>query len=323
VCGAPKTLTLQVWEGGYKAHLNETNSVKVTRIEADGTMTNVFAPYYGTAGSEAFWKPVFDGIRERLAKRGWKETEVLLGVPRDSYPSEEAAEFFAKVAGGWRWRVFTHGANLAVRADGKLILPNGTECGWVENVSIPGYEGKRANMTKIAENPKRAHVFTSVCRGESVPDSQGWIWLDLTAATMLRGGEGVSQVGLDYWDLKLAKNEVPPGLKVGNLCQILGAYGFTPRHNASKSLTVPGPNGAEPMLAYEWFREGVQAAAAFALVRDTEAGKAFSKFLDARVNHLTNPHLHPPTVTDPAVMAHARWNAAIRDLYFAAAEVNK
>lgn len=318
MCDVPKTLTLQVWEGGYSAHLNATNSVKVTRIQPDGTMTNVFAPYYGTEGSEAFWKPVFNGIRNRLAKRGWQKTEVLLGVPRDTYPSEEAAEMFAKVAPGWRWRVFTHGVGLGARADGKLMLPNGTECGWVEIVTTPGFEGKRAHMTKIAEHPKRAHVFTAVCRGETVPGTQVWLWRDLPAANLLHGGQGVSQVGLDYWDLKLAPNEVPPGLKGGNLCQITGWAGFTPRHNASKSLTVPGPNGAEPMLEYEMFREGVQAAAAFAVARETEAGKAFAALLASCMSYVTNPHLHPPTVTDPAVMAHSRWIAALRELYKAA-----
>jgi hypothetical protein len=243
-----------------------------------------------------------------------------LGVPRDSYPSEEAAEMFAKVAPGWRWRVFTHGVGLGARADGKLMLPNGTECGWVESVSTPGFGGNRPHMTAVAEHPKRAFTFTSVCREQAVPGEQGWLWRDLPAANLLRRGQGVSQVGLDYWDLKLAKNEVPPGLKNSSLCQITGWAGFTPRGKASKSLTAPGPNGAEPMLEYEMFREGVQAAAAFAVARDTEAGKAFAALLTSRMNYASSPHLHPPTVTDPAVMEHARWIAALRELYKAAAE---
>jgi hypothetical protein len=210
---------------------------------------------------------------------------------------------------------------LGPGADGKLILPNGTECGWVENVTVPGFEGKRANMTKIAQDPKRDCVFTAVCRFETVPGSQGWLWRDLSAATMLHGGQGVSQVGLDYWDLKLTKAEMPPRLRVGNLCQILGDFGFTPRAKASKSLTVPGPNGAEPMLEYEWFREGVHAAAAFALVRDTEAGKAFAALLTARMNHVTMGQHHPPSVTDPNIINQSRWNAVLRDLYTAAANM--
>lgn len=64
----------------------------------------------------------------------------------------------------------------------------------------------------------------------------------------------------------------------------------------------------------------MNAAAAFALVRDTQAGKAFADLLTARLNCVTNPHVHPPTVTDPTVITHARWNAALRELYKAAAK---
>jgi hypothetical protein len=106
-------------------------------------------------------------------------------------------------------------------------------------------------MTKIAEHPKRDLILTAACRDVLMPGSQGWLWRDMTAGIMLHGCQGVSQVGLDYWDLKLARAEMPSGLRVGNLCQILGDFGFTPRAKASKSLTVPGPNGAEPMLEYE------------------------------------------------------------------------
>jgi hypothetical protein len=319
VCGVPKTLTLHVWEGGYKAHLNASNSVKVTQIRADGTMTNMFAPYYGTAGSEAFWKPMFDGIRERLAKRGWNETTVLLGVPRDSYPQEEAVEFFSKVAPGWRWRVFTHGAGLAVRSDGKLILPNGSECGWYECCWIPGKGICYPNINQIAFHPKRAYTFTSESRTECVTGSQGWIWRDISAACVMQNSQGISQIGLGYWDATPSW-EPQPGFWGGNLCQIGGGGGFNPRHFTSKSITVPGPNGAEPMLEYEWFREGVQAAAALALLRDTEAGKAFSKFLDPRLEFLTKMHPHPAEMTDQALISQARWNAALRELYKSAAE---
>jgi hypothetical protein len=324
VCGTPKTLTVQVWEGNRTGHLNATNSVKVTRLKADGTTTNVPAPYYDQPEALAFWKPAFDGLRDRLAKRGWNDTEVFLGLPWDSHPSEETIEFFKKVAPGWRWRVFTHGFNINMpQPDGKLMLPNGSEIGWIEVTSPVGtgqLGGKHLHLTRMAENTKRAFVFTTICRHQAYPGSQAWIWRDAPASAIQRGGQGVSQLGLDYWDLQLGGNETPPGLRMNNLIQIWGPAGFNPRHLASKSLTVPGPNGAEPTLEYELLREGLQVAAAFAVARDTEAGKAFEALVKARADYHMDPWLSPAKVTDPTIIAHARWTAAVRELYKAAAE---
>jgi hypothetical protein len=327
ICGVPKTVSVQVWEGNRTAHLNANNSVKVTRIQPDGTMTNGMAPYYDTPEAEAFWKPAFDGIRERLAKRGWKDTEPLLSLPFDSHPSEEAIAFFKKVAPGWRWRVFTHGFNINMpQPDGRLVLPNGAEIGWIEVTSPVGtgqLGGKHAHLTRMAENPKRAFTFTTICRTQAIPGAQAWIWRDAPSSAIQRGGQGVSQLGLDYWDLQLGGNETPPGLRMNNLIQIWGGGGFNPRALASKAITVPGPHGAEPTLDYELLREGLQVAAAFEVARDTAAGKAFDAFMKARMAYHMGPSSSPAQVTDPAIVTHARWNAAVRDLYSAAAEGDK
>lgn len=289
VCGTPRTLTVHVWEGNRTPHLKAGSSVKVTQLKPDGTTTNVPAPYYDQPEALAFWKPAFDGLRDRLAKRGWKDTEVLLGVPWDSYPSEEAIAFFQQVAPGWHWRVFTHGFNIPMpRPDGRLVLPNDAEIGWIEVTDPPGYGqlgGKFLLLTRMAENPKRAFSFTSVCRSQLVPGSAAWIWRSAPATAIRRGCQGVSQIGLDYWNLKLRPQETPPGLRMNNLIQVWGGGGFNPRHHASNAITVPGPHGAEPTLEYEMLREGLQVAAAFAVVRDTDAGKMFDALVKARMDY--------------------------------------
>jgi hypothetical protein len=248
----------------------------------------------------------------------------LLSLPWDSHPSEEAIAFFKKVAPGWRWRVFTHGFNIPMpQADGRLVLPNGAEIGWIEATDPPGYGqlgGKHPHLTRMAENPKRAFTFTSICRSQLVPGSSAWLWRGAPSTAIRRGCQGISQIGLDYWDLKLQARETPPGLRMGCLIQVWGGGGFNPRHHASNAITVPGPNGAEPMLEYELLREGFQVAAAFAVARDTEAGKAFEALMKARMDYHMDSGLSPAKVTDPTIITHARWNAAVRDLYKAAAE---
>jgi hypothetical protein len=102
--------------------------------------------------------------------------------------------------------------------------------------------------------------------------------------------------------------------------QISGEFGFNPRHMASKSVTVPGPNGAEPMLEFDLLREGLQVAAAFAVARDTEAGKAFDAFIGNRMSYLGDPNISPSRLPDPTIHTQARWNAIVRALYVAAAD---
>ncbi|MGD0899690.1 MAG: glycoside hydrolase domain-containing protein, partial [Thermoguttaceae bacterium] len=278
VCGQPKKLTLYLWDFNNnkspEQQWSATNSVKVTQIKADGSLVNIRAPYYGTPGSKAFWQPVFDGIRERLAKRGWKDTEVLLGVPgdqlnpsgnrsKDRQPQKEAVTFLQEVAPGWRWRMFvTAGSGQGLPdANGKLVLKNGLEVGWLE--------GNRP-ISIIAYAPFAGGPGTDIVRGatmkRSYPLTVG------TADAVLSvglGAQGLSQVGVDFWQL-------PEGDKEGWSPTLMRGGGrewwnVNPNVDVAKSLTTPGPNGAEPAGSYEWLREGMQIAEAFIQVRDHDS----------------------------------------------------
>jgi hypothetical protein len=279
--------------------------VKVTQVNADGKLENIRAPYYGTPKAKAFWQPVFDGIRERLAKRGWQNTTVLLGVPWDAPPQDEVIDFLKEVAPGWRWRVFSHGYTIPLpKADGKLIWGGGLEVGWLEFIGMPnpawGGEGGRYVTMLRGAGMKRTYPETTCIRGY-------YQYRDLPTLCMLGGFQGYSQLGLDYW-FSLAFST---------------GLGGNPRDGLIESITKPGPNGAEPCIDYDLLREGLQAAAAYFQVRDHDPNvpaEVKTKAIDAAQTFAATI-FGRVVYGDQAARNQNRWNAAVRDLYQVAGEL--
>jgi hypothetical protein len=309
-CGTPRTITLYLWDnraqnrGGRRVEsYTPENSVQVTGIGADGKLTNFPAPYYTTPEAGAFWKPVFDGLKERVAQRGWKSTEMLLGHPWDSWPQEEAIEFLQQAA-GLRWRVFSHAFGYPKPdAQGRLLMPCGAEVGWQETcMPVGDYRDERATYNALM---KRVYSITTAGRNTAVMGQPLCYWRDYPATAIRKGMEGISQVGIDFWDLP----------KHGNLLRN-GNSGFEPRHRTAKAITAPGPNGAEPLLQYLMLQEGLQVCEAWWQVRaggNAVVDKAFDEFL-AKRQKCMNDRLAQSNITD-----QGRWHEAIRDLYRAAA----
>ena len=47
---------------------------------ATGETNEIPAPRFEDGGAEQFWKPVFDGVRSIVRRRGWSERTILLGL---------------------------------------------------------------------------------------------------------------------------------------------------------------------------------------------------------------------------------------------------
>lgn len=77
----------------------EVERVTVSLLDpATGRTTPMDAPLYGKPGSEEFWKPLIDGMRERVAKLGWKPGSLMLGLCSDAGPTKKDIAFFSKIA---------------------------------------------------------------------------------------------------------------------------------------------------------------------------------------------------------------------------------
>jgi hypothetical protein len=59
-------------------------------------------PRYNTPEAETFWKPVAEGILERMKERGWEDT-IAVGIATDSMPSKIVVNFWKKLwlSSGW------------------------------------------------------------------------------------------------------------------------------------------------------------------------------------------------------------------------------
>jgi hypothetical protein len=92
----------------------------VTLLDAaSGAVTNMMAPPFGSAEAEVFWKPVAEGLKERLEKRGLDKA-MMLGLVPDFIPKKEVVEFWAELLPGVPWVTMGHG--LPPRREGQRRL---------------------------------------------------------------------------------------------------------------------------------------------------------------------------------------------------------
>jgi hypothetical protein len=193
-------------------------------------------------------------------------------------------------------------------AEGKLTLLCGAEVGWLEGI-LPA---KHNYFGTVAAGyfMKRLYPYTCGNRRNYVPEGGGPFspqWRDQPIGDLIDGSQGTSEIGLDYW---FSLN-------------VWTGRGGTPRNGLVERITTPGPNGAEPQPCYELLREGLQTAAVYRETKDRcadltkekkekalEAVQAFESIISGRY-----------AWRDPIATSQRRWNAAVRELYQVAGEV--
>jgi hypothetical protein len=247
-CAPPQALSLYVWDSGCTrevADAYENRRVPTREITpkspllvrqwdpATGATTNVPAPYFSDGGAEAFWKPLFEGVRQIVVKRGWSERIIMVSMGGDLRPSQREGDLLRQWAPYARWHILSHFSGDPGPKDGKQMATGGLEVG------VKGY-------------PWRAHICVfDVARLEEIMGDQyldlptaRWHWKDDSPPLLFRTlpmiWGTIGQLGLDFW----------PGVR--------GAPRNTSFFTDSNSLTVPGPDGAVPTVRFQMLREGVQ-----------------------------------------------------------------
>jgi hypothetical protein len=267
-CGQPKALCLDMYSPANDPELidcrekfvpgtrnSKAPPPKVTLLDpATGKMSVLTAPRMSEEGGEAFWRPVFDGVREIVKKRGWPEQIIMIGETHDSRPTLKFVEMIKQWAPYARWSVYSHfsgdsrrlgtkdrmgeGSNIV---EGKWIILPGMEVGYgvmpFEHMSplMMPHDENRRKMTALL-----AGTYRFSFQQESSPEAyRTVVWWT--------GNSG--RHGMDYWLL-------PGGRRLfegpGNI------YGGTPI-----SMTAPGSNGALPTVRFQMYREAVQEAEAW------------------------------------------------------------
>ena len=255
-CGPPKALSLYVWDSGCTTEIaNAYENRRLDSVEVaaktpllvqqwdpkTGAITEMPAPQFLAPGAEKFWKPLFDGVRALVVKRGWPERIILAGLGSDSRPGEKTGEILRQWAPSMRWRILSHFSGDPAPRGGKMIATGNLEVGLKEH---PWLDSGLARARAAAELEK---AVSDTSEFIDLP-TQRWMWADNAAPLVFRTMPMLSgvlgQMGLDFW---------PEATKRGQLPKNSGG-GFSP----SNAMTVPGPNGAEPTVRFQMMREGVQ-----------------------------------------------------------------
>jgi hypothetical protein len=257
--GKPPVVSLYVWDrqggtwGPTGVNFGEQKDpARVTLLDpASGKTERMDAPRWGTPEAVTFWKPVIDGMRERLKARGL-EGSMQIGVALDHRPPKTAVADLKAAAPGVKWSVHSHmAAGGSMTTD---IMGYGTHV-WCS----PRLVDPAAKPPYVIKNP---YIFTGFPRGgvggigpvyNDDPPHYRWLLEGLMAC----GHEGFGRVGADFWPTKKnaqGKQGITYGGDAGDTSVTLS--------DSSPAVLAPGATGPVSTMRLEMLREGAQEAEA-------------------------------------------------------------
>lgn len=256
--GKPPVVCVYVWDLFCGAQYLGTADIKAPTVgylyteldPATGALTEAEGPKWDSPEFVPFVKPVIDGIRERLAKRGL-EGSMMIGVSGDQRPTKAVTEVLKQVAPGVSW---------VSEAHPRLTDLFGLKAGYVTNVWVSGAAtdpGIKRNYWKPkawidATFPREGSKCIYPLRMDSSPIVARLI----NEATVAANMDGVGRIGADFWGVVPTKNP-------GEMHSLFGRYpqsGWAQLNvlNAVTYVLGPGPTGPCSTTRFELLREGVE-----------------------------------------------------------------
>ena len=256
--GKPRLVFLYVWDYQYNERKEpegfrgcvevSTGEVKVSLLDGQGKVTTLKLPKYGDPRSEALWKPVMDGVMERLKKRGLEQS-ALLGWGTDRPPSGEVVSLFARLAPGVPWAVGSH--SFYSHQD-KAIAEGGAPVKYATLVSAARPIRGNRFKTNFFEWKPSDRLVTAYFRG--LFNNHPITNFRFASDRRTQGGvRGVGRLGADYWPVLKDRR----GRVRGSLSARYPESGWR-NLDIRMTMLAPGPDGAIATTRYEMFREGLQ-----------------------------------------------------------------
>ena len=271
-CGPPKAISLYLWgynsakefvgayEGGglakgFEASESKTKFTPPRVLVWDpktGATAEQVVPVVGEEGSEQFYKPLVDGVRALVVKRGWSERSIMLGLGGDFRPGRGTVDLFKQWTPYARWDYLSHfSGDPGPNKQGKLIATGGAEMGMRE------WPGGGVRMETWLASPLE-FLDLPTDRWVHQPYSPPLIF-----RTLKSDAGAIGRLGLDFW-------------QAGS-----GGPRSTSFFSHVETLTVPGQAGASPTVRFQMFRECVQ---------DYEVKAAILKALPALTEEQRKPY---------------------------------
>jgi hypothetical protein len=227
--------------------------------------------------SVAFWKPVFDGLKKRLADRGMANA-LAVGIASDQVPLGAEIKNVAAATGGARWVVQSHyyhprlwgGEKMSSMPDAK-----GYEVKEAGEPAVAGFIFRGFRYPQIPDpefaraygwqRPDAAHVPRHIWN-TSTPS--GWYRVIMEADLQV-GCKGLSAMGADFWPIRDDKGRYYRCINKASWAQVAIDYGM------ETFILGAGKDGADDnTLRFAMFREGLQEAETRVLVERVLADPA-------------------------------------------------
>jgi len=325
--GKPEVVCIYAWDMYLGAiYFNRQDKTKpegkplFTVIDPrTGKLTQEEGPPWGTPEAPAFWKPVFDGLRKILAKRGI-EKSMMLGIAGDTRPSKTVIEGMKSVVPDLRWVLNSHARGNDIH--GQAV---GYYCDVWSSPQAPDPSKKRLHGWKPG---KILRTTFPRAGSNTVGAMRTWAPLGMyrmsLEGALTAGIRGFGRMGADFWGVIKDKR--------GRAFPIMGRYPETgwaqlKLSNSTPYVLSPGPEGPVATMRFEMIRLGAQEAEARVFIEkalnDEKTRAALGDGLAARCQALLDER------TRTIIRAKSYWPylpsadlAAQADaLYGAAAEV--
>lgn len=259
-----------------------SNTVEVLEGPCLNNPRNSFTNYPGDM--QAFWKPVLDGMRERLAKRGLGDETIMIGISGDMDPGKNTMLNLKPVAPYARWTKQGHGYATDVR---------GWEVGYHTYVWGAKNPPEPSTLRYYGWKQKfQACIFpregASITLWENTPMGAYHTAME---AVLTGNARGIGRIGADFWPVlgEREKRNILARFPLSNWMQLNLS-------SAAQQIFEPGPDGALSTIRFENLREGIQESEARIFIEKTlsdkelrtkigvNLAKTAQEMLDERVN---------------------------------------
>ncbi len=206
---------------------------------------NAFLPPHSDAASMSSWKPLFDGLRERLRRRGLEGT-MMLGIASDMWPAPEDIALFHGAAGDVPWVIHSHSGYPRAISRGQRL----------HGKARFGYQafmyGLKGSVWPPLHGWQREHLVTRFDRRE-LDRFASTAWRHLVEPMIAGDQRGVGRLGADYWQAVKDKR----GRRAGR-AQDRYPESHIQKLGINASALAPGPTGPVATQRFEALREGLQ-----------------------------------------------------------------
>ncbi|HUW57203.1 MAG TPA: glycoside hydrolase domain-containing protein [Planctomycetota bacterium] len=353
--GKVPVVCVYLYDGGPSNSKPEKPGTWVTEVNcATGQLQDLKAPDWGTPESRAFWKPVLDGMREILAKRGM-ERSLMVGAAQQ-VPHVVVDDLQAAAPDAY-WVAHSH---LYNEEFGKGYHRDGQPVGYLAQVGgmfAVLWDPEEGRPFYGWRNPFRVVTYPRdgigpLLRQDSEPTvhrlcAEGALltgrqarypakWSARVESMAIKhkkafpGVRGFGRLGADFWPVLKGKRGSYP---------ICGRYpgtdwGTLDLGDVSPWLLAPGPDGAISTVRFELMRESLQEAEARVFIQDAlldDAQRAkLAEELAGRCEHLCNERTRALRYVSEyyddgngRYLIPPAWDAWSEELYDLAAEVAK